>query len=121
MSKKILIIDDALDVIKILSFVLEKEGYEVLTSQDGVEGLELILTHKPDVVLLDQHLPGKSGVDICKELKEIDEFKDTPIYFISGSERNEVDDMIIESGALGSIPKPFDMDQIKQTISQAVK
>ncbi|MFT5388022.1 MAG: DNA-binding response OmpR family regulator [Lysobacterales bacterium] len=121
MGKKIVVVDDALDVIKLLSIILEKEGYEVRTSQDGAEGYDLILNSNPDVILLDQQLPGKTGVDICKELRLIDHFKDTPIYFISGSEAVELDVLIEEGGATGSIPKPFNIDQLKETIAQAVR
>lgn len=82
-KKKILLIDDEQDILEILSYNLEKEGYEVLTANNGVEGIEKAKEMIPDLILLDVMMPGKDGIETCEELKQIPELRKTLIVFLS--------------------------------------
>ena len=70
MPKRILIVDDEPDAISFMSSVLEENGYDHLSADNGVEGLELAKQEKPDMILLDLIMPGKSGIIMFQELKK---------------------------------------------------
>lgn len=82
-SKKILLIDDEHDILEILSYNLEKEGYLVYTADNGVDGVEIAKKIVPDLVLLDVMMPQKDGIETCKELRSIDKLDNTVIVFLS--------------------------------------
>lgn len=82
-SKKILLIDDEHDILEILSYNLEKEGYSVYTADNGVDGVEIAKKKVPDLVLLDVMMPQKDGIETCKELRSIDKLDNTLIVFLS--------------------------------------
>lgn len=82
-SKKILLIDDEHDILEILSYNLEKEGYLVYTADNGVDGVEIAKKIVPDLVLLDVMMPQKDGIETCKELRSIDKLDNTLIVFLS--------------------------------------
>lgn len=103
--KKVLIIEDELSILKLLSYNLEQEGYEVETAMDGQEGLEMALTNKYDMVLLDLMLPTKDGQEICREIRQ--EKNEVPIIMLTAKD-SEIDKILgLEMGADDYITKPF--------------
>ena len=82
-KKKILLVDDEQDILEILSYNLEKEGYLVYTAQNGNEGVAKAKEVLPDLILLDVMMPGKDGIETCEELKQIKELQKTLIVFLS--------------------------------------
>ena len=82
-SKKILLIDDEQDILEILSYNLEKEGYEVYTASNGNEGIEIAKQIIPDLILLDVMMPERDGIEICQDLRKIKELQRTLIVFLS--------------------------------------
>ena len=82
-KKKILLIDDEQDILEILSYNLKKEGYEVFTANNGLEGIERAKETHPDLILLDVMMPGKDGIETCEELRQIPELKKSLIVFLS--------------------------------------
>ena len=81
--KKILLIDDEQDILELLSYNLEKEGYEVFTANDGNEGIEKAKQIVPDLILLDVMMPEKDGIETCQDLRKIKELQKTLIVFLS--------------------------------------
>ncbi|MGZ5263602.1 MAG: response regulator, partial [Kaistella sp.] len=81
-QKKILLIDDEQDILEILSYNLEKEGYEVFTAKDGNEGIEKAKQIIPDLILLDVMMPEKDGIETCQDLRKIRELQKTLIVFL---------------------------------------
>ncbi len=75
MSKKILLIDDELDILEILSYNLEKEGYDIYTATNGNEGIEKAKEIIPDLILLDVMMPEKDGIETCQELRKVKELQ----------------------------------------------
>ena len=67
---EVLIIDDEPQIRKLLSIVLESDGYKVWTAQTGLEGISVAASRKPDIILLDLGLPDKSGIEVLKELRQ---------------------------------------------------
>ncbi|MDO5614720.1 MAG: response regulator transcription factor [Cruoricaptor ignavus] len=82
-SKKILLIDDEHDILEILSYNLEKEGYTVFTADNGNDGIEMAKDIKPDLILLDVMMPEKDGIETCQDLRKIKDLKKTLIVFLS--------------------------------------
>ena len=104
MAKKILIIDDEAKIVEICQDYLNAAGFQVITSLDGLAGLEKARVEKPDLVLLDLMLPGIDGLDICRELR-----RETKVPIIMLTARVEETDKLIglEIGADDYITKPF--------------
>lgn len=81
--KKILLIDDEQDILELLSYNLEKEGYEVYTAVNGNEGIKKATEIIPDLILLDVMMPEKDGIETCQDLRKIKELQKTLIVFLS--------------------------------------
>src|SRR5712692_11547481 len=101
----ILVIDDDESLRDTIGVLLEQEGFNAVQVEDGREGFEKALLLKPDLVLVDLRLPGMSGVDICKQLREAR--MQTPIIVLSavGDEVDKV--LLLEIGADDYVVKPF--------------
>ena len=82
-QKKILLIDDEQDILEILSYNLEKEGYDVSTASIGIQGIEKAREIIPDLILLDVMMPEKDGIETCQDLRKIKELQQTLIVFLS--------------------------------------
>ena len=82
-QKKILLIDDEQDILEILSYNLEKEGYDVSTASNGIQGIEKAREIIPDLILLDVMMPEKDGIETCQDLRKINELQQTLIVFLS--------------------------------------
>lgn len=105
MLKKVLIVEDEQSIIKLLTYNLEKEGYQVTASMDGEEGYEMAGSGSYDLIILDLMLPSKDGIDICKGLRQ--EKVDTPIIMLTAKD-SEIDKIIgLEIGADDYMTKPF--------------
>ena len=81
--KKILLVDDEVDILEMVSYNLELEGYHVMTAESGDEALQLAAEWLPDLILLDVMMPGKDGIETCGELRNIPALADTLIVFLS--------------------------------------
>ncbi len=82
-QRKILLIDDEQDILEILSYNLEKEGYQVFTANNGNEGIAKAKEIIPDLILLDVMMPEKDGIETCQELRQIKDLQKTLIVFLS--------------------------------------
>lgn len=104
MANKILVVDDESSIVNIISYNLKKEGYEVITANDGESGLELALTQSPDLVLLDIMMPKMDGYTVCRKIREKSEM---PIIMLT-ARADEVDKVLgLEMGADDYVTKPF--------------
>ena len=81
--KKILLVDDEQDILEILSYNLEKEGYKVFTANNGNEGIAKAKEIIPDLILLDVMMPEKDGIETCQEMRQIKDLQKTLIVFLS--------------------------------------
>lgn len=110
MKAKILIIEDEEDLVKGLKLNFVDEGYEVDYSYDGNNGFEKAMKNKPDLIILDLMLPGKNGLDICRELRQ--NKINTPIIMLT-AKSEEVDKVVgLEIGADDYISKPFSIREL---------
>lgn len=106
MKTKILLVDDEKDIVEFLQYNLANEGFKVITAYNGQEALDR-LTQKPDLIILDVMMPKMDGYETCAKIRAIDEFKNTPIIFLTAksSELDEVHGLNI--GADDFIQKPI--------------
>lgn len=111
-KKKILVVDDELDVQNILLFRLEINGYLVIAASDGEDGLERIKKDNPSLVLLDLMLPKINGFEVCRMLKFDDKYKNMPIIILSALDKEEDRKKAMESGADAYFLKPFDLEEL---------
>jgi CheY-like chemotaxis protein len=84
MAKQVLVIDDDRNFVKCLSVALSEHGYEPVSACDGNDGLRKILQTRPDLVVLDVMMPGKSGFILLKQLKKDEQLRDIPVIMLSG-------------------------------------
>ncbi|MGP6146684.1 response regulator transcription factor [Jeotgalibaca sp. A122] len=103
--KKVLVVDDEESIVILLSYNLEKNGYEVITAHDGKEGYDLAMSQSFDFIILDLMLPSMDGMDICKRLRQ--EKIKTPILMLT-AKNDELEKIIgLELGADDYMTKPF--------------
>lgn len=105
--KKILIADDEPDILEILRFNLEAEGYEVTTVKNGIEAIEISKKISPDLIVLDMMMPGKSGLQVCEDLRLLPSFKNTLIIFLTAINNDDTEVKSLQSGADDYLVKPI--------------
>lgn len=104
---RILIIEDERDLTDVLSYNLQREGYDPIVAHDGQEGLRKAQTILPDLVILDLMLPTMSGLDICRELRSGERTREIPILILT-AKAEETDQVVgFSMGADDYVPKPF--------------
>jgi len=99
MRKKILIVEDYLNIVEILTMRLEAMGYEVICAYDGAEGLRKARQYSPDLIILDVLLPKMNGFKASRLLKFDSKFKDIPIIMLTSRESREHEALGLETGA----------------------
>ena len=106
-KRQILIIDDEKDIVKLLQYNLEKEGYGVSSALSGELGLAAAKSKRPDLVILDLMLPGIDGLEVCRLLKSDRATKQVPVLMLT-AKGGEIDQVVgLEMGASDYIAKPF--------------
>ncbi|MEO5984618.1 MAG: response regulator transcription factor [Ferruginibacter sp.] len=106
-GKKILIADDEPDIIEIIQFNLEAEGYVVSAAKNGNEALEKALSFHPDLIILDVMMPGKTGLEVCNIIRLNPNFKETLIVFLTALSDEGSEIKGLESGADDYLTKPI--------------
>jgi two-component system alkaline phosphatase synthesis response regulator PhoP len=114
--KKILFVDDEVDLVKTVTFSLEAEGYTVLVSYNGEDALNQARRENPDLILLDIMLPKLDGYKVCRLLKFDERYKQIPILMLTAKTQEKDKIVGIETGADEYITKPFDMDELMEKI-----
>ena len=103
---KILLVDDEPDILEFLSYNLIKEGYEVFTAENGLEGIKKAKVEKPDLILLDIMMPEMDGIEACSEIRKIDSLKKTLIVFLTARTEEFSQLAGYDAGADDYITKP---------------
>ena len=116
MSKTVLVVDDELDILKIVSFRLKQAGYEVLTAEDGKEGLDLLRKERAGLVLLDIAMPVMDGYELCRIIKSDEALKKIPVVFLTASQPTSIEKKTKEYNADAFLIKPFESGELLATV-----
>ena len=118
---KILIVDDEKDIVDLVAYNLEKEGYEILKALDGERALQLVRTKTPDLVVLDLMLPGIQGLEVCKRIRKVPETAAIPIIMLT-AKGEEIDKVLgLEVGADDYITKPFSVKELLARVKAVLR
>ena len=121
MAPRILIVDDEKDIVDLVAYNLEKEGYEVLKALDGEKALALVRAKKPALVVLDLMLPGIQGLEVCKRLRRDAETASVPIIMLT-AKGEELDRVIgLEVGADDYVTKPFSVKELVARVKAVLR
>lgn len=116
-TNTILIVDDSEMVVKVLSFMTKKAGYNVLSADDGKTALELLNGRNIDLVLTDLNMPGMDGIELIKHIRASEHYRYTPVVlFVPANEKNRKE--TIETSGATTL---FDKENIKDKIIPAIK
>jgi len=108
----VLVIDDERDLVNLVRYNLESEGYEVLGALDGESGLHLALTRSPDLILLDRMMPGADGVEVCRRLRREDRTSHVPVIMLTARAAEEERVQGLDAGADDYVTKPFSVKEL---------
>lgn len=110
--QKIMIVEDEDDIVTLLQYNLEREGFEVASETNGGRAVDAIALWQPDLILLDWMLPEKSGIDICREIRESNDLRNIPIIMLTarGEEADKIEGLSI--GADDYMTKPFSVPEL---------
>jgi len=118
MAKKVLIVDDELNIVTALEFLLQKSGYEVMAAQNGDEALERVESFAPDLVLLDVMIPRISGYEVCRRMRERSDWKHIKIVMLSAKGREAEVSKGVSLGADLYVTKPFSNSELVGKIGE---
>ncbi len=120
--KKIVVVEDNRKNLELFKAVLGMiPNLEIFEADNGKDGLELIKSEEPDIILLDIQLPDMNGTDICKELRKIEEFKNTHIIAVTSFAMKGDKERIIESGFSDYISKPLEIIDFRKRIQNLIE
>jgi two-component system cell cycle response regulator DivK len=118
MKKKVLILDDDLDILQICTIVLKKKGFDVLTINNSNQVVEQVKNYQPDVILMDNWIPGPGGIEATRTLKLMPETQDIPVIFFSAN--SNVTQLAQEARADYFLQKPFDISELEGIVQMAI-
>ena len=118
LEKKILVVDDEPHVIRTLTFVLRKEGYEVSSAGDGEEAMAKVRESKPNLMFLDVMMPKKNGYEVCQELKNNSSLSDIYVVMISAKGQEADKEKALSLGADEFITKPFSPMRVIEKVKE---
>jgi len=106
-NKKIVVVEDETNIFEILTYNLKQEGFDVISTDNGEQGLALIKQHLPDIILLDLMLPGMDGLDVCRRVRGYQACADIPVIMLTAT--SEESDIVLGLGVWADdyMSKPF--------------
>lgn len=114
---RILIVEDDLLNMELMTVVLEEQGYGTLQAANGEEAINMARAKWPDLIVMDINLPGLSGLDVIRQLKSDADLMDIPVIAVSAQARAEAEAMIRDAGFDEFLPKPFSVQSILHTVA----
>jgi len=118
---RVLIVDDELDIIEFLSYNLKKEGYDVVSAQNGKEALKIAKSFDPHLIVLDIMMPEVDGIEVCDRLRTDPQFEDTLIIFLTARSESFTQVTALETGGDDFINKPIKPNVFKSRIKAILR
>jgi two-component system cell cycle response regulator len=117
---KILSVDDSRTIRLMLKRVFRPFHCELFEAADGVEGLEAVITHQPDLIMLDYNMPVMDGVTMLRKMREHDNIKRTPVIMLTAEDSNEIISTVARLGVRDYIIKPFEDENLLSKVSRII-
>lgn len=118
---KVLVIDDEEGFLQIIQIILKRAGYETLVASDGQTGLDMAYLHQPDIIILDDMMPGLTGGEVCMRLKSDPAVSGIPVIMYSAGAKVRNREYIREIGADGALMKPCLPNDIIETVGRYIE
>jgi len=116
MGKRVLLIEDEPNIIEAISFVLSRDGYTVHTHEDGETAMDKLRAATPDMVILDVMLPGKSGFDILRDMRDEAQTADLPVLMLTAKGQAKDRELALRLGADHFMTKPFSNREVREHV-----
>lgn len=116
MSDKVLVCDDEPYILESVAYIIEREGFEVLTAEDGEEALDVAKKENPKLIFLDVMMPKKTGYEVCEELKSNPDTKDIHIIMLTARGQDSDEQMAKDVGANEYMTKPFSPRKLRKRL-----
>ena len=116
MGRHVLLIEDEPNITEAIRFLLSRDGWRVETHSNGMDAVETIRAASPDLVILDVMLPGKSGMEILRDLRELDELRDMPVLMLTARGQMRDREMAEKAGASRFMTKPFSNAEVLSAV-----
>ncbi len=117
----ILIVDDERDILDLIEYNLRKEGFDVITAEDGEEGIRLAKMHRPDLVLLDIMMPKMDGIEVVDQLRLNPDTKDVPVIFLTARSDEKTEVKGLDRGADDFLTKPISTTKLVSRIKAVMR
>ncbi|MEL6452837.1 MAG: response regulator [Pseudomonadota bacterium] len=121
MGKHVLLVEDEINIIEAIRFLLSREGWQVDTHSDGATAVDTIRQMQPDLVVLDYMLPGKNGLDILTELREDPAFANLPVLMLTARGQARDREMAEKAGVSRFMTKPFSNTEVMTAVRDLVQ
>ena len=121
-NKKVLVIDDALEILEMIKMIVERKGFKARTLDSTKHAVETIKKEKPDIILIDVLMPHKDGYQVCDEVRCDDEIKHIPIIMLTArpAEKELIGEAHELYGATDYLTKPFEPEQLLEKINKCL-
>ena len=120
MKKKILVVDDETQIVRLLSLRLQANNYDVIVAYDGYQCIQMVKAENPDLILLDIKMPMGGGIEAFENLRNNKITEKIPVIFITAFPSIEVKTQVIDMGADGFIAKPFSSEELLNKIRSII-
>lgn len=120
MAKTILVVDDAQTIRHLTRFALSKGGYNVIEAEDGIQGLKMLEKGNIDLIISDLNMPNMNGLDMCRNIKNSDKFRQIPIFMLTTESSQETALQGKEIGIMAWIVKPFVPEKLLAAVQKVV-
>lgn len=120
MAKTILAVDDSASIRQMVSFTLKSAGYDVVEAVDGMDGLDKAKSRAVNMILTDQNMPRMDGLTLIKNLRELPQYKTTPILMLTTESSDAMKSQGRNVGATGWLVKPFDPQKLIEVVRKVV-
>ena len=121
MKEKILIVEDSPPNMRLIEMTLRLKGYELLEATDGEEALNMAISQKPDLIIMDLNLPKVSGLEVTKRLRQMPAFNHIPIIAVTAHAMKGDKEKIIEAGCDAYLPKPINTHQLPRVVAEMLR
>jgi DNA-binding response OmpR family regulator len=120
-GKHVVLVEDELNIIEAIRFLLSRDGWRVDTHSNGNDAAQIIRAAKPDLVVLDVMLPGKSGFDVLADLRSTPETRDLPVLMLTARGQARDRDMAEKAGVSRFMTKPFSNSEVLSAVRDLVR